>query len=255
MPITRDHLQKYLEEFLSVSSFQDYGPNGLQVQGKQEIKKLAFAVSATQESVAEASIQGADGLIVHHGLFWKFHPSRPLIGPFYHRVAPLIKHDINLFGFHLPLDAHPEIGNARSLADLLSLNDTQPFGDYKGMPTGVWGTFTAPIAIDELAKTIEEVCRHSVIISSPSHRQKLATMGIITGGANGDWTYAQKMGLDAYLTGEISEHDWHEAKEGNVTMFAAGHHATEQFGIQALMGHLQKKFSLECFYIDSKNPA
>ena len=255
MPLTRDQLQTYLQQFLQTDQFQDYGHNGPQVQGKWEIVKLAFAVSATRDSIAQAVAQKADGLIVHHGLFWSFHGPMLLTGPFYHRVAPLIKHDINLFGYHIPLDAHLEVGNAKSLANRLELKDIRPFGDYKGMPTGVWGSFATSMAVDQLASGIERICRHSVIVSSPQRPAKISTMGIITGGANGDWTYAHQMGLDAYLTGEISEHDWHEARESGITMYAAGHHATEQFGIQELMGHLQQKFAVECFYIDSPNPA
>ena len=255
MPTTRKQLQTYLEEFLNCSEFQDYGPNGLQVQGGERLGKLAFAVSATRDSAEKAAEGGADALIVHHGLFWKFHGARPLTDAFYHRVAPLIKHDINLFGYHLPLDAHPELGNAKALANRLGLTETRPFGEYRGMPTGVWGQLPTPLSPNELSSAIEKVCRHSVITSSPAGAFPISTMGIITGGANGDWTHSHRMGLDAYLTGEISEHDWHETKESGITMYAAGHHATEQFGIQDLMEHLRQKFSLECFYIDSPNPA
>ena len=251
----RDELQAYLQEFLETTKFEDYGPNGLQVQGKKDVEKLAFAVSATRDSIIKACAQGADALIVHHGLFWSFHGPRPLVGPLYQRLAPLIKHDINLFGFHLPLDAHLQIGNAKSLADLLNLKDIGPFGNHQGMPTGVWGCLTRPVGVEELARGIQNICQHPVIISASDAPPKISTLGIITGGANGDWTYAHKMGLDAYLTGEISEHDWHEAKESGITMFAAGHHATEQFGIQNLMAHLQEKFPVKCFYIDSPNPA
>ncbi|MCY4644851.1 MAG: Nif3-like dinuclear metal center hexameric protein [Bacteriovoracales bacterium] len=255
MALSRDDLEAYLKNFLKTEDFQDYGPNGLQVEGKTSISKLAFAVSATRDSILAAVQKKADALIVHHGLFWSFHGARPLVGPFYERTAPLIQQGVNLFAYHLPLDAHPEIGNAKSLADSLGLGQTRPFGDHKGMPTGVWGTFEAGQGIEELARTIERVCRHSVIVSNPEGRKTVGTMGIITGGANGDWVYAQRLNLESYLTGEISEHDWHEAREAGVTMYAAGHHATERFGIQALMDHLRDKFSLECFFIDSPNPA
>ena len=253
--MTCEELESYLAKFLDIAKFEDYGPNGLQVQGRFQISKLAFAVSATRDSIAKAVAQGAHGLIVHHGLFWSFHGSRPLTGPFYYRVAPLIKHDINLLGYHLPLDAHPEIGNAKSLADLLGLQEIRPFGEYKGASIGVWGRFARAQGVNELSGAIQRACQHSVIVSSPPGVGNITTMGIITGGANGDWVESQRLGLDSYLTGEISEHDWHEAQEAGVTMYAAGHHATEQFGIQNLMGHIQKKFSLECVYIDSPNPA
>lgn len=253
--MTRQQLARYLREFFQLDQFPDYGPNGLQVQGKEQLAKLAFAVSATRDSVKEAIAQGADAIIVHHGLFWNFHGPKTVTGPFYHRLAPLLKHDINLFALHIPLDAHLEVGNAKSLADRLQLAQTEPFGDYQGMPTGVWGKFASPIAAFQLAETIGQVCNHPVIVSAPDPVPAIGTIGIITGGANGDWSLAHQLGLDAYLTGEISEHDWHEARESGIVMYAAGHHATEQFGIQSLMAHLQRKFSLECFYIDSPNPA
>ena len=255
MTVTTAQLEAYLRGFLKPDSFEDYGPNGLQVQGHDNIERVAFAVSATRDSITQAIEQRAQALVVHHGLFWKFHGAKTLTGPFYQRVAPLIKNDLSLFGYHLPLDAHPEVGNARALADLLGMENHRPFGDHKGMPTGLSASFKEPLSPDHLASKIEKVCRHSVIVSRPPHASPIKTMGIITGGANGDWTLAVQEGLDAYLTGEISEHDWHEAGESGITMFAAGHHATEQFGIQSLMAHLQKKFSLHCFYLDSDNPA
>ena len=251
----RDELDGYLREFLKVLEFEDYGFNGLQVRGRERVEKVAFAVSATQDSVAQAVALGADALVVHHGLFWNFHGPRPLTGAFYHRVAPLIKNDVSLFGYHLPLDAHPEVGNAKALARRLGLGDTRPFGNHKGSPTGVWGKFPLPFSVSRLGSAIEGVCAHPVIIAAPEGAESIETLGIITGGANGDWVCAQQKGLDAYLTGEISEHDWHEAREGGVVMYAAGHHATEQFGIQDLMVHLEEKYSLKGFYVDSPNPA
>lgn len=255
MTVRQGELKDYLEDFLQAGAFDDYGPNGLQVEGRDKLSKIAFSVSATKDSVGQAVALGADALIVHHGLFWHFHGVRTLTGAFYQRLAPLIEHKINLYAYHLPLDAHLEVGNAAVLARKLNLQDLQPFGDHKGSPTGVRGCLANSIRVGELAKVIEKTCGHSVITSTPREDGHISSLGIITGGANGDWVLAQKLGLCAYLTGEISEHDWHEAKEGGVTMYAAGHHATEQFGIQALMDHLSKKFSLECRYIDSPNPA
>ena len=252
--VSQDELNDYLQDFLEVARFSDYGPNGLQVAGRTSLSKLAFAVSATKDSILQSVALGADGLVVHHGLFWHFHGVQTLTGAFYHRVAPLIQHQINLYAYHLPLDAHLEVGNASVLARKLQLVHLQPFGDHKGASTGVWGRFEEPLKVTDLAGTIEGVCGHSVITSTPSEDNQVSTMGVITGGARGDWVCARQMGLDAYLTGEISEHNWHEAKEGGVTFYAAGHHATERFGIQSLMDHLRERFSLECFFIDSLNP-
>lgn len=251
---TKD-LTKELNNLLNIYDYADYGPNGLQIQGRDEIKKIVFAVSATKASVAHAAEVGADALIVHHGLFWKFHGPKTLTGAFYHRTAPLIKNDINLFGYHLPLDAHLEVGNAKAVADLIELSELKPFGDHKGMPTGVWGKFKSPLKAHELQEKLEGALNHKVIHASASD-ETISTMGIITGGANGDWRQAKRLGLDSYLTGEISEHDWHEAIEDDVHFFAGGHNATEQFGVQRLMEWIQKKHpELECSYFASENPA
>lgn len=258
MSITRDELTKYLNKLLGISNFNDYCPNGLQIEGREEINKIAYAVSATKESIDKAVTLGADALIVHHGLFWKFHGTRTITGAFSHRVKPLIWNEINLLGYHLPLDAHLELGNAASLAKLIGLTELVPFGDHKGSPTGVKGKFTTSTTAKELSKNLEGVLDHKVILSTYDENEKINSMGIITGGANSDWVHCIREGLDAYLTGEISEHDWHEAKEGGIHFFAGGHNATEQFGIQSLLKHLHDKYKdqgIEHFYIPSNNPA
>ena len=255
MSLQRPELESYLNQTLFAYEFSDYGPNGLQIEGTDDIKKIAFAVSATVYSIEEAIKQGADTLIVHHGLFWKFHGVRTLTGPFAKRVLPLVKNNLNLFGYHLPLDAHLELGNAASIAKKINLKNLQPFGDYKGSPTGVYGEFDSPLKPHELKETLEKTLNHQVLHSSPQDLKEVKSMGIITGGANSGWVDAMKLGLHSYLTGEMSEHDWHESKEAGVHMFAGGHNATEQFGIQSLMENLQENFKIECFFIPSENPA
>jgi dinuclear metal center YbgI/SA1388 family protein len=252
--IKRIELENYINNKLEINNFQDYGPNGLQIEGQQEVSKIAFAVSATKESIESAVEQNADTLIVHHGLFWKFHGIRTITHAFAKRVKPLIKNDINLFGYHLPLDAHPEIGNAKTLANHLGLKECGPFGNHKGASTGIHGTFSLPQKPIELKEKLEKVLDHKVLHSCPSDKP-IKTLGIITGGANGDWVHCLSKNIDAYLTGEMSEHDWHEAKESGIHMFAGGHHATERFGIQALQELISKEYGLETIYIDSQNPA
>ena len=209
--VKRNELTQYLNSYLNISEFKDYGPNGLQIEGKDNISKIGFAVSATKASVEEATRKGADALIVHHGLFWVFHGPRPLTGPFAKRVLPLVKNEVNLFGYHLPLDAHLEVGNAVSIAKKLNLGELAPFGDHKGSPTGIKGNFSKPLKAKELQESLSSLLNHQVILSSPNPNQVINSIGIITGGANGDWVHSLNEGLDAYLTGEISEHDWHEA--------------------------------------------
>lgn len=251
----RDDLNRYFNELLNPASFEDYCPNGLQIEGSESIRKIAFAVSATHDSITQAADLGADTLVVHHGLFWHFHGTRTLTGSFAKRIFPLVKHNINLFAYHLPLDAHPEVGNAAILGQLIDCHQQSPFGDYKGNPTGIEGLLEQPLSAKKLALKLHSVLNHDVIIASPDENQLIESIGIITGGANSDWALAQKAGLDAYITGEISEHDWHESQENGIHMFAGGHYATEIFGVLALMQKIQMHFHLECIFIDSDNPA
>ncbi|MGR9108897.1 MAG: Nif3-like dinuclear metal center hexameric protein [Gammaproteobacteria bacterium] len=253
--MTRSELEQYLDVLLRPGDFDDYGPNGLQVEGKPDIRRIAFAVSATQESVEIAAARDADAMLVHHGLFWKFHGPRVLTGAFARRIFPLVRQQINLFAYHLPLDAHPEVGNAASLAALIGLDGRHAFGDFKGCPTGVHGSLDKPLTATRLKENLERVLQHPVMLASPDPQRIVRKVGIITGGANGDWPFALRAGLDAYITGEMSEHDWHEAREAGLHMFAGGHHATERYGIQALLNRIQMDFPVECFFIDSQNPA
>lgn len=252
--VSRTQLEQFLNSTLNAENYPDYGPNGLQIEGTQKIEKIAFAVSATRDSIEKAVSLNAQALIVHHGLFWSFHGVRTITGTFAKRVSPLIAHQVNLFGYHLPLDAHPHVGNAACLANLLGLVNQRSFGDYKGYPTGIKGEFPTAQSAPVLQERLKQILNHHVY-HSPASKDAIQTLGIITGGANSGWLEASKHGLDAYLTGEMSEHDWHEAQEAGVHMFAGGHHATEQFGIQALEKLVKDKFSVETFYIDSLNPA
>ena len=245
---------KSLNKLLDIYRYKDYGPNGLQIEGKPEVKKVAFAVSATIESIQKSVEWGADALVVHHGLFWKFHGARAIKGPHGERVKLLIKNDINLLGYHLPLDGHLELGNAASIAKKLEAQIKGGFGDYEGMPTGIHLEFSTPIMPDELNRKLEKILGHSIIHAKPSEKE-ITTMGIITGGANSQWKDAYYQGLDSYLTGEISEHDWHDAIEAGIHFFAGGHNATEQFGVQSLMEHVKTQMSLECQFFPSENPA
>jgi dinuclear metal center YbgI/SA1388 family protein len=253
--ISRDHLHQYINQLLSVQLFDDYCPNGLQVEGKKEIKKIAFAVSATQESIDSSAQWGADALVVHHGIFWKYAGARPVIGAWGERVKKLIKNDINLYGYHLPLDAHAEVGNAAALARLIDLTELAPFGEHKRQPLGVKGVFQNPIKVKDLKAKLEVILSHEVKLASHNENLEIKSMGIITGGANNEWTEAMKAGVDSYLTGEISEYNWHDAKEAGIHYFAGGHHATEKFGIQSLMKKIEAELRLECKFFDSNNPA
>jgi dinuclear metal center YbgI/SA1388 family protein len=253
--IMQQQLNDFYDSLLNPRSYADYCPNGLQIEGTGEIGRIAFAVSATRDSIRQAIDNRADALVVHHGLFWSFHGARPLTGAFAQRVLPLVRHNINLFGYHLPLDGHAGIGNAATLGRLIGCGQHQPFGDYKGSATGIKGVLESPLTAPQLQAKLAEVLGHTVILATPDSNALIRSVGIITGGANSEWRLAAKEGLDAYITGEISEHDWNESQENGVHMFAGGHHATEQFGIQALMEKTREQFNADCFFIDSDNPA
>ena len=253
--ISREEFGRFLDELLKPSEFDDFGPNGLQVEGRAKIQRVAFAVSATAMSIAESVRLEADALIVHHGLFWKFHGSLPIVGPFARRLVPLVRNDINLYAYHLPLDAHLEIGNAAGLARAIGLSEIKPFGEPKGQPMGVRGQLAPARLASDLKRVLSKVLDHPVLLASPAESRLVGSIGIITGGANSQWRLAKQQGLDAYITGEMSEHDWHESQEAGIHMLAGGHYATEVFGVKALLERISQECGLECFFIPSQNPA
>jgi dinuclear metal center YbgI/SA1388 family protein len=255
MSIKRQELEKFFKTLLTPENFEDYAPNGLLVEGKENLSRIAFAVSATQESIARALEWGADALVVHHGIFWKHQGARTVTGAWGERVKALVKNDVNLFGYHLPLDAHPEVGNAVSLGKEIGLKDFAPFALYKRQPMGAKGKFPTPMKASELKLKLEKILNHPVILATPDENHPIASLGIITGGANNEWAEALKDGLDAYVTGEISEYNWHDAQEAGIHYFAGGHHATEKFGIQALLKKVEADLKLTCQFFDSRNPA
>ncbi|MBA2405795.1 MAG: Nif3-like dinuclear metal center hexameric protein [Bdellovibrionales bacterium] len=256
MSLNQNDLLQYLNQQMNPQFFEDYAPNGLQIEGSSQITRLAFAVSATQDSIKKAIDWGAQGLVVHHGIFWKYQGARTVTGAWGERVKACVKNDLNLFAYHLPLDAHAEFGNAVALGIQLGLTQLAPFALYKKQPMGSKGTLAQPMTAKELKLKLEQVLNHSVILASPDENKIIKTMGIITGGANNDWVKAMEEGLDAYLTGEISEYNWHDAKEAGIHFFAGGHHATERFGILALMEKVKKNYSnIDVEFFDSLNPA
>lgn len=250
--ITRDQLNDYYQALLRPETYADYCPNGLQIEGIEQIERIAFAVSASRDSIIQAVENKADALVVHHGLFWTFHGAKPLIGAFAQQVFPLIRNNINLFGYHLPLDGHPDIGYAATLSRLIDCKQQQRFGDYKGSAIGIKGVFKQPLSAAALQQKLEIVLKQNVILASPDNKALIRSIGIINSGANSEWCLAEKEQLDAYITGEISEHDWHESQETGICIFAGGHNATEHFGIKALMEKTRQQVAVECFFIGNE---
>lgn len=255
--ILKNELLEFLDTNLETSRFEnvDASLNGLQVEGKDEIKKIVFAVSATKETISKAYDLHADALIVHHGIFWKTIGVQKIAGPFAKRIRPLIERQINLFAYHLPLDAHLTLGNNAQIAQSLNLKKTTAFADYnkkgKELFIGVQGELPKKMTEEELKIHLENLFKHNVILGSSS-KEFISKIGIVSGGAGSMWKEA--LGLDAFITGELSLHQYDEAKEGGVSLYACGHNATEVFGISALKTLIEKKYSLECVFLNSTNP-
>ncbi len=250
--ISRDELSRYMADYLRIGDFEDLGPNGLQVCGKEEISKIVTGVSASVELFEEALRREADAVIVHHGIIWNF--ERPLYrGSYKKRIKLLLENDLNLFAFHLPLDAHEGVGNNRVIADTLGLRNQQPFGRYKGFFIGFRGEFSEPLPAQKVFEAITRKINSGALIF-PFGPEKIKTVGVISGGAQKEVQQAVGEELDLYLTGEVSEHIFHYVKEEGIHFVAAGHYATERFGIKALGDHLKNRFPVEVEFVDIPNP-
>ena len=247
----RDELTQYLDNFLEIDKFKDLCPNGLQVEGSASIEKVVCGVSACVELFEAAIHEKAQAVLVHHGLIWNF--ERPLYkGGYKKRVELLLKNNLNLYGYHLPLDAHPHYGNNALIASLLKLENTNPFGEYNGINIGFKGDFQNQNA-DTLFDLVKENINPDALIF-PFGPKKIDSVGIISGGAQKEVKQAVLQGLDAYITGEVSEHIYHYAREEGIHFIAAGHHATEVFGVQALGKHISERFNLQVKFINIHNP-
>jgi dinuclear metal center YbgI/SA1388 family protein len=249
--IPRDDFAKYLEQTLDINRFRDYCPNGLQVEGRPDIKKLVTGVTASLALVEAAVEHGADAILVHHGYFWRGEDAR-VVGPKHRRLKLLLGHDINLFAYHLPLDMHPDFGNNAQLASHLGLIPDGRFGEndlgWLGVPVD-----HSVKTVGDLTRTIEErLGRAPLVIGDPALR--LGRVGWCTGAAHNMLGDAIAAGASAYLSGEVSEPTVHLAREAGVAYLACGHHATERFGVQALGAHLAQQFGIEHVFVDIPNP-
>lgn len=252
MSCTRSELVKLADSILQPLTFKDYCPNGLQVQGRDIIKKLVAGVSACQELLDAAVAAQADAVLVHHGYFWRGEAAA-LTGAKHQRIASLIKNDINLLAYHLPLDAHPTFGNNVQLAQQLGLEFS---ATADSVEQGLLATGRVPHAVSgvEFAELIEQrLLRRPLHIAANGRR--IERIAWCTGGAQHFIEQAIELGVDAYLSGEISEQTTHAAREAGIHYFAAGHHATERYGVQALGRHLSEQLDIEFEFIEIDNPA
>jgi dinuclear metal center YbgI/SA1388 family protein len=237
---------------LQVSAFKDYCTNGLQIEGKPHIGKIVTAVTASQAAIDAAIAEQADALLVHHGYFWKGEPA-PLTGMKGKRIKTLMQHDISLIAYHLPLDAHPELGNNKALADLLEIQITGALDPQESRPIGNIGLFAQPLSVAQLTEQLQQKLNRMPqhLMGSSKTIQKI---GFCTGGAQDFLSKAAEQGCDAYISGEVSERTFHEARELGIHYFACGHHATERGGILRLGQALAKQFNIIEKFIDIDNP-
>ncbi|MEL7560310.1 Nif3-like dinuclear metal center hexameric protein [Stutzerimonas chloritidismutans] len=240
------------DRFLNAAKIPDYCPNGLQVEGRPQVRRIVSGVTASQALLDAAVEANADVVLVHHGYFWKNEDPR-LVGMKQRRLKTLLCNDISLLAYHLPLDVHPEVGNNVQLARLLGLTVEGALEPDNPRSVGLVGSLDTPLAPVEFMRRIQSALgREPVMVEGPGLIRRVAWC---TGGAQGYIDQAVAAGVDAYLTGEISEPTAHIARENELSFFAAGHHATERYGVQSLGEYLAKRFAIEHLFIDCPNPA
>ena len=247
----RQTLLDWCDATLETARFKDYAPNGLQVEGRTGIRRILTAVTASRAAIEHAVVTGADMLLVHHGMFWKSEPAT-ITGWKKQRIAALLAHDINLAGYHLPLDAHPELGNNAQLAKRCGWLPEYRFGDQDLLAAGRNGKRGQTLTglADDIAAALG---RRPTVAGDPE--RVLDKLVWCSGGAQGYFQAAIDHGADAYITGEISEAQYHLANETGTVFISAGHHATERYGIQALGSAIADTFGIEVSFFDEANPA
>ncbi|MDB5806756.1 MAG: hypothetical protein JWN73_4078 [Betaproteobacteria bacterium] len=248
--MTREELQGALDQLLEPVRFRDYCPNGLQVEGRGEISSIVSGVTSSLALIEAAVETGADAILVHHGLFWKGDDMR-VTGPKKRRLEALLKNDTNLFAYHLPLDAHGELGNNAALAKQLGFTLT---GRFAEQDIGFLGELPAAMTAQDVATLVGERLGRTPLLVGDGARM-VRKVAWCTGGAQGYFDQAIAAGCDLYLSGEISEQTTHLARESGVPYIAAGHHATERYGVQAVGAWLAQNHGLAHRFIEIANPA
>ena len=250
--LTIQELVAHCDALLDIHATRDFGPNGLQVEGKRPVRKIVTGVSACLELFERARDAGADAVLVHHGVFWDSQP-RQLTGWQGRRVGALYESGTHLVAYHLPLDRHGELGNNILAAKGLGLYSIEPFAEYHGTAIGFRGRYPEPLSPGEFTARCEKLFGQAPQ-AFLFGRDEISTVGIVSGGAQGELHQAIAAGLDAYVTGEASEWVMNIAREARIHYLAAGHYATERLGIRALGEHLSRRFGLEHEFVDVPNP-
>lgn len=245
----REELRAWLDKELDAARFRDYCPNGLQVEGRERVRRVVCGVTASQALIDAAIARKADALLVHHGWFWKSEDGR-VTGFRRHRMASLLANDINLFAYHLPLDAHPTLGNNAQLAMRM---DWTIVGRFAEQDIGFFGVSSAPTFAGDVVRQIElSLGRKPMLIGEPA--RPVRRIAWCSGGAQDYFEAALATGADLFVSGEISEQTVHLARESGMAFIAAGHHATERYGVKALGEYLAAQTGLACEFVDIDNP-
>jgi dinuclear metal center YbgI/SA1388 family protein len=248
----RDEIIAYLDDLLEIDSFADYGPNGLQVPGAPEVTRVVTGVSAQRELFERAAARGAELVLCHHGLLWDFHP-RTIEAAMKERLKALFDADVSLAAYHLPLDAHPSVGNNALICSELGLERSEPFAAHKGRAIGWIGRSVDGIAFTELRRRCAAAFGRDPFVWDCG-QEVVHSVGVVSGGAAGDFREAIARGLDAFLTGEPAEHAMADARENGVHFIAGGHYATEVLGIRRLGELVAERFGVEHGFVDIPNP-
>lgn len=248
----RNDLLRALNILLEPDKFRDYAPNGLQVEGRDQIGKIVTGVTACQQLLEAAIARQADAVLVHHGYFWK--GESPVIrGMKKRRLQSLLSHDISLFAYHLPLDFHPQLGNNAQLANLLGLTITRGLEQENPLSIAVVAEPPRAIALDSFKQQLSEGLERDVL-AIPGGDHPIRTVALCTGAAQDYIDLAAEQGIDAFITGEVSERTVHTAREMGIHFFACGHHATERGGVMALGDYLGQHYPVEVEFVDIPNP-
>ena len=246
--------EKYLNTLLKPEQIKDFCPNGLQIQGREKISNVITGVTATQALIEQAIAEKADALVVHHGFFWK-NESYVIRGMKHKRIKALMDNDINLFAYHLPLDIHPTLGNNAQLAKLFAIENVEPLEAGNALSVAVRGEFAQALTAQGLEQRISKELNRTCMHIAPPSNKVIKTVAWCSGGGQNYIELAAEQGIDAFISGEVSEQTTHIAREMDIHFYCAGHHATERYGAKALAEHFNQHLPLQAKFIDIDNPA
>ncbi|MDX1677278.1 Nif3-like dinuclear metal center hexameric protein [Arsukibacterium sp.] len=252
--LQRQQLVSLLSELLQTERVRDYCPNGLQVEGKQDIRRIVTGVTASQALVDAAIAWDADAILVHHGYFWK-NEAAAITGMKKKRLQALLVNDINLFAYHLPLDIHPQLGNNAQLGKRLNVQSMTPLPTVEPVGVVLQGEYPEPKSLTEVALLLQQQLGRDVLVHDAGSNKPIRKLAWCTGGGQGYIEQAAAAGADLFISGEVSEQTIHVSRELDIHFIAAGHHATERYGVKALGDYLAANHQLDVKFIDIDNPA